>query len=802
MPIDNAFQALTSPGEDDNIARIPSLFQHHCPVTWNETHTLVAGSAEYAVQYGKSLYFLATKLNYEKFIINPLKYVTAKLTTEFTATVHESSDTMQIWDSKFGSICPVSLKSDILRKTSREISALYRGKVFYFYTAEKRDEFIKQPQVYVYQDTPVPKPRIFIAGEVTALSELTVSRVDFHDVPVIKYHEFIRFGNFEKNEDGLCDSKHVLTSLYELHYDGFVLSGFPSTSEELETLSAADSPFILDTLISIDGECDDDLQTLLDNAGIPHSRISADMGTRSVVQKFQSIATSLLKDRNDICKSVIEVSASLAAEMIKCGSASICEFGRFCPVLVSRKSCLLKQCGGSVPALYDDKIYFLKDHECLDELKADTKKYVESAHDVPRYVLAPFVFIVGTSDEVCLEVARQLVISLDMEALDYTTLGDTEALWNFNDLAMQANRGVVVTGFPANKHHVEAALSSKFESSLVIEIGDFMSDGVLLRTFADDFLGSWKQVGHSSDMYKAYLEARKHIVTAFWEREVLQTSRGQSKAAICNLSGMRESLCRENMGASKEYCPVSLSDSKDLRYVDSCNFMVEYKRKFYICIDSKAMVRFIESPETYCNIQLPTELPQLLNHTHLPSAVSFPDSFEYQGYCPVKLKASLKLFHDSILGSHEFLVQYDSRYYTCSSQDALQIFLQRPHEYVGLQDANRLPRRMDAKSDFQLPISGYLNSTLAGLLQHAIQDVGSKKYVYPFQPASVSAAHYLALLLKSNNPNSSMETREMYDERLQKFEETCKKCSNVSVDDGLDNTNLDEIFALKSVAMP
>jgi hypothetical protein len=147
---------------------------------------------------------------------------------------------------------------------------------------------------------------------------------------------------------------------------------------------------------------------------------------------------------------------------------------------------------------------------------------------------------------------------------------------------------------------------------------------------------------------------------------------------------------------------------------------------------------------------MPKSLPSIVKLDELPAGIQFPQSFAYRGFCPVHLIQNPNPLVGGVPGNSEYMAHYDNKYFTFATLEAMQTFLRYPTSFAALQLSVALPPRPDAPLPTDIPAVGYLESTVAGILNQAILYVGQKKPKYPFQPPKVSAMYSLALYLRGS----------------------------------------------------
>ena len=124
---------------------------------------------------------------------------------------------------------------------------------------------------------------------------------------------------------------------------------------------------------------------------------------------------------------------------------------------------------------------------------------------------------------------------------------------------------------------------------------------------------------------------------------------------------------------------------------------------------------------------------------------------ELQGYCPVTFLEGKQRYEAIEPGSNDFAVEYKNKLYLMASEEKRERFMRRPEIYAVLKLPHKLPPVKSPLNLFQLPMSGYLEQTVAELLIKSLTHLGSYKPKFPFLSPTKSALLYLAYYLKGSN---------------------------------------------------
>jgi len=170
------------------------------------------------------------------------------------------------------------------------------------------------------------------------------------------------------------------------------------------------------------------------------------------------------------------------------------------------------------------------------------------------------------------------------------------------------------------------------------------------------------------------------------------------------------------------------------------------------------------------------------------------EQVELQGYCAVTFLDGQQRYEAIVPGSVDCAVDYMSRVYYMVDAEALNKFMKKPEVYSKLKLPHKLPpvaRRLDV---FSLPMTGFLEQTVAELVKKALNEVGEYKPKFPFLSPTRSSLLFVAYFLKGAyqlsftstefhanlflfaafNPRSSEYRRKKYKQKLAFFQEKCE----------------------------
>ncbi|CAF0775596.1 unnamed protein product [Brachionus calyciflorus] len=289
----------------------------------------------------------------------------------------------------------------------------------------------------------------------------------------------------------------------------------------------------------------------------------------------------------------------------------------------------------------------------------------------------------------------------------------------------------------------------------------------------------------------------------------------QHKAAcIANLCVTYDEMLNR-LGDFGQYCPVSLAlydELIDCSENRSMNFVAEYQGFYYKMKSKKELELFLDDPEKFIPPKAPRKLPPPSLLPKRRSAIEvkelFPKPVELNGYCPVTYYVGKLRYEALEQGSSEFAAEYKNKLYFMANLEMLEEFLKKPEIYSALKLPHKLPPVKNALNVLELPMTGYLEQTVAELLKKALSQVGDFKPKFPFLSPTKSALLYVAYFLKAYNPKSSEYRKKKYRQKLLYFQQKCElidylykqttlKYKEPSKRSNEYNVKLDSFFALQ-----
>jgi adenylate/nucleoside-diphosphate kinase len=242
------------------------------------------------------------------------------------------------------------------------------------------------------------------------------------------------------------------------------------------------------------------------------------------------------------------------------------------------------------------------------------------------------------------------------------------------------------------------------------------------------------------------------------------------------------------LGDFGQYCPVSLALYDELvncAHEPSMDFVAEYQGYYYKMFSQKELDLFLDQPEKFVPPQAPRKLPAANMLPAEKNAQFVVDEWqnkrqkpiELMGYCPVTFYEGQLRYEAIEEGSKEFAALYKDKMYVMKDVRSLDKFMRKPELYAFLKLPHKLPplKKLENQINvFNLPITGYLEQTVADLLKRSLNEVGEYKPKFPFITPSRSALLYVAYYLKAYNPKSTEYRRKKYRQKLSYFKQKCE----------------------------
>jgi adenylate/nucleoside-diphosphate kinase len=316
----------------------------------------------------------------------------------------------------------------------------------------------------------------------------------------------------------------------------------------------------------------------------------------------------------------------------------------------------------------------------------------------------------------------------------------------------------------------------------------------------------------------------------------------QQAACIADLCVTYNEMANR-LGDFGQYCPVSLALNNELvdcSEVRSMDFVAEYQGYYYKMFSATELATFLATPEQYVAPLAPRKLPppHLLPRKRTATEVKeLSKPVELNGFCPVTYYDGKQRYEALEQGFADYAAEYQSKLYFMLDKAALDKFLRKPDVYASFKLPHKLPPVKKQANLLDLPMTGYLEQTVADLLKKGLTAVGTYKPKFPFLSPSKSALLYVAYYLKGRfnflflyfneidliykvifyfqfffqtayNTKSSDYRRKKYKQKLMYFEEKCQLIDFIHSQSTVKykepakrtpefNTKLENFFALK-----
>ena len=268
---------------------------------------------------------------------------------------------------------------------------------------------------------------------------------------------------------------------------------------------------------------------------------------------------------------------------------------------------------------------------------------------------------------------------------------------------------------------------------------------------------NYEQLDANQSKWFLWEQAKQLAFSSIRHVQVYIDRINQNKAAcIAKLCVTYDEMV-SRLGDFGQYCPVSLALNDEL--VDcsenrSMDFVAEFQGYYYKMFSETELKLFLESPEKFVPPNAPRKLPppQNLPKKRTPDEVKalFPKPIELKGYCPVTYFEGKQRYEAIEQGFIEYAAEYKNKLYYMASKEALDKFLRKPEQYSLLKLPHKLPPIKSPINVLNLPMTGYLEQTVAELLKKSLCEVGTFKPKFPFLSATRSALLYIGYYLKGS----------------------------------------------------
>ncbi|KAJ3336018.1 adenylate kinase, partial [Kappamyces sp. JEL0680] len=167
-----------------------------------------------------------------------------------------------------------------------------------------------------------------------------------------------------------------------------------------------------------------DYQSMLETWGsIPLFSVVASRCSRHVVAEIERLLAPFCKNRRNLLSSAQILEGKLAADLIELGVTEYSRFGKHCPVSLHECNKPLLKNFGSVPIMYDNKVYFAKNASKAQQFLANPTLY--STIPSPKPVLASTSCIVGNPKSGKTSLGKAIAVELDAVHLTVSSVLQT-----------------------------------------------------------------------------------------------------------------------------------------------------------------------------------------------------------------------------------------------------------------------------------------------------------------------------------------------------------------------------------------
>ncbi|KAJ3273051.1 adenylate kinase [Terramyces sp. JEL0728] len=556
-----------------------------------------------------------------------------------------------------------------------------------------------------------------------------------------------------------------------------------------------------------------DFQNSLESTGIvPVIPVSTSRCFRPTMATIDEKLSRYLRYRSSILESVNKMDTKAAGLLLSLGIKKYSKIGKICPVALKMTKKPSLNNFGSIPVVYRDEIYFLKNKQNEKEFTRNTNQYLPCS--APEPILSPTCCILGNPKAGKTTLAKALESALDcvhltvssvlqtiLDAQEVTSIHDkikaglesgkelpdqvvVEAVILATNRIVAAGKGWILDGYPTTISQAMALEKAGFQPHIFLNLT--IDEKEILKRANDDHKRQLRTGTDQpqlnvpeinqlrSEHYKNHIMSIKNLYNlkfsnwtdisgekSKWalKEEIIMSSekalarrqtyldlvlRGQ--AAAVHGVGLSNSYLSSHRGKFGVYCPYSFTANNELKIAENTyEFMAEYRGQFHSMYSKEALHLFLKEPELYLATALPQALPKRRSKEELKTL--FPKQIQLKGYCPVTFK-------EGPPGN--------------------------PWEYADLKLPMKQPPPDAPLPISGLPVVGYLEQTIATSLSNALISVGNFKPKYPYKDVHSSANEFIALYLKSNNPNSKEWIKESYGKKLNIFKEKCQLMERLS----------------------
>lgn len=570
--------------------------------------------------------------------------------------------------------------------------------------------------------------------------------------------------------------------------------------------------------------------------------IDCNRGLRPVVGSLKNKLLPYLDHRMSIFSNAVVIDEAEAEYLLSSGYKSYSSFLKTCPVSMYKLQSAFARPAGKLPVLHGDHIYFLSDSKHRDEFLGNILKFI--SQPPPKLVVPPKIMIVGRPKSGKTDLAAKISAEYNLVHLTIPLIIDSiiagkentrlwkeistklsqgqdisdrlvcEAIALVTSRAVCQARGWILDGFLESFQSVQALEDLKVVPNLIVELNESEED-MISRAVKDANLDALavrptqsmeKYIRERDGNYQKDIEKiQNHYTTTYqnwisldaakskWAlksrlKEIIESSterrqnyfslRTNGKAAPVADIGISLVHISENLSKFESYCPVSLLDNGELvQGPTNTRFTAEYENLYYRMASEDELQKFLACPERYC---CAPDLPEDLPIRRKSSDLVFPAQIELLGYCPVTLVEGPPGFDSIIQGNPDMIAEYESKFFCMANEMKLDKFMRKPWDYADVVLPKKLPPKIIPIPTSMLPLTGYMERTVAKPLTDALSAVGRDRPKHPFKSIQSSAVEYMAIFLKARNPKSKEWVRGSYEARLKKFKSRCQLISDIA----------------------
>ncbi|KAI8824321.1 uncharacterized protein EV422DRAFT_519744 [Fimicolochytrium jonesii] len=133
--------------------------------------------------------------------------------------------------------------------------------------------------------------------------------------------------------------------------------------------------------------------TVRANSHIPVLEIDANLTIRPTMAAVRTHLATYLENRSSLFCNAYKISPKEAKRALELGVKTYSKFRKYCPVTVNKSRYITRASIGTLPVVYEDCVYFLKDKAARKDFLSNTSKYVNQAPPPPS--VHPRVCVIG-----------------------------------------------------------------------------------------------------------------------------------------------------------------------------------------------------------------------------------------------------------------------------------------------------------------------------------------------------------------------------------------------------------------------